>query len=411
MRLLHISDVHLGASFGARSSSAQAALQEGLEEAFRGCVQTALDRKAHALVIAGDLVDGARLSYALERFLGEQLHRLGQAGVAIIYALGNHDPRGTLGPGVLPDGVQTFDAREPRTVSVRDREGRFVGTVTGAGFEGALEPRDLASRFAPPDGRLPSVAVLHTEAASGGGRYAPAELGSFSAGFDYWALGHAHAPARLSSRPRVQYSGSLQGRSRVETGARGGVFVDLSDQGRPVTEFVELAPVRWERLRVDLAGGPRTLDELAEIATRRLARERERDPGLAGARWMLELELGGPSPLWSRLRRAEDLETLGEAVARATRAAEVDIRTEGVFPKADLNEARRRIDVLGATLELVDELLQGSEELGVDPRELLSYDPEADGSPQAYVRSLLEGAGEEIHSRMARLEPEGGADL
>ena len=79
--------------------------------------------------------------------------------------------------------------------------------------------------------------------------HAPSSVDNLrSAGFHYWALGHVHTRQQLSERPSVHYCGNLQGRNPRETGARGGLLVDLGDPVWPEVEFKEFSRVRWEKV-------------------------------------------------------------------------------------------------------------------------------------------------------------------
>ncbi|NIP58125.1 MAG: DNA repair exonuclease, partial [Gemmatimonadetes bacterium] len=272
MRFVHIADVHLDTPFGTRSRDVRERLRQASREAFRRAVGLALEEGAHAFLVAGDLFDGARLSFQTERFLLAELERLASAGVRVIYATGNHDPgRGGQRAHALewPEGVTVIRDGEPVAVEVREPDGRLVGRVTGAGHETAREERDLAASFPDPAGGTPEVALLHTQvtgarAGEAHDRYAPSELDALRrAGYDYWALGHVHLRQELSATPPIWYPGSLQGRNPRETGPRGALLVDLREGGDASVEFQPLSPVRWERLEVRGLGSARSLDGLA----------------------------------------------------------------------------------------------------------------------------------------------------
>ncbi len=76
MRFLHVADVHLDTSFAGRSEAVRRRLREASREAFRRAVDVALQEEVDAVLIAGDLFDGDRLSFETERFLLEQVGRL-----------------------------------------------------------------------------------------------------------------------------------------------------------------------------------------------------------------------------------------------------------------------------------------------------------------------------------------------
>ena len=92
MRFLHLADVHLDTPFAGRRPEVRRRLRGAVREAFGTAVDTALEESVDAVVIAGDLFDGATLSFQTERFLLDELRRLTEVGIPVVYATGNHDP-------------------------------------------------------------------------------------------------------------------------------------------------------------------------------------------------------------------------------------------------------------------------------------------------------------------------------
>lgn len=412
MRFVHIADVHLDTPFVARSRDVRDRLREAAREAFRRAVGLAVEEGAHAFLVAGDLFDGARLSFQTERFLLAELERLVSAGVQVIYATGNHDPgRGGQRAHALewPEGVTAIREAEPLTVEVRSPDGRLVGRVTGAGHETDREERDLSEAFPEPAGGVPEVALLHTQVvgarqAEAHDRYAPSELDALRrAGYDYWALGHVHLPQELSASPPIWYPGSLQGRDPGEAGPRGALLVELREGSDASVEFRPLSPVRWERLEARGLGSARSLDALAGAVEAAWRDARDEDPGLPGTEWLLRVELRGPCPLHRELSREEDRRVLEGDVAARLGLLAAEVRVGGVHPPVDPEAHRDRQDVLGEALRMLMELREEDEALlGLRPEELAS----APRDEAAYLRSLLEGLDAEVTARM--LDRSGG---
>lgn len=408
MRFIHIADVHLDTAFAGRPDTLRSRLRHASLEALERCVSTALAEKVDALLIAGDLFDGPYLSFETERFLLGQLGRLADAGVQVVYATGNHDPgTGHRATGLdWPDGFTLIARGDPLTVPVHRRAGELAGHVTGAGHATAHETGDLSRRLTPaPDARVPQVALLHTQVATAAARqahrpYAPSTLEHLrGAGFHYWALGHVHLRQELSGDPPVHYCGNLQGRSPRETGPKGGLLVDLGDPARPVVEFREFAPVRWEKLAVSTVAGATTLDEVATEVVRAWDEARAADPGSEGTEWMIAVELAGPSPIWRQLREPRELETIEDEVAGRLGTVGAEVRTR-IHPPVRPDEHVERRDVLGETLRLCREVAAGREESGLAEIDLAGYDPERDATVGDYLRRLMAGGGEEILERM-----------
>jgi DNA repair exonuclease SbcCD nuclease subunit len=113
LRLLHTSDVHLGAFEGAPER------RERHHAAFSRVVDAAESLRVDALLIAGDFFDHARVAEETLRFAATEIAR---AGVPVVLGPGNHDH---VGPGSVYDR-DDWDAY-PRNLHVlRSAEGEAV---------------------------------------------------------------------------------------------------------------------------------------------------------------------------------------------------------------------------------------------------------------------------------------------
>jgi len=401
MRFLHLADVHLDTVFRSRSPEMARTLQTASRTALQRAVSAAVSECLDAVLIAGDLFDGDRLSIQTERFLGESFSRLAQADIPVIYVTGNHDPAGSAGPGARsgwPDSVALIDSPHPVTVPIL-RGGDVVGQVTGAGHTSARVTSDLSRAFPRPEGRVPHVALLHTQvsgsrASDAHEPYAPSQLAFLTAaGFDYWALGHVHARQELSESPAVNYPGNLQGRNPRETGARGCLIVELHQKALASVRFIECGPVRWETLHIkDLREG-----DLPSVA-RRIEQEwltlREIDPGENCPDWILRVELDGPSSAYPLLVREEGREELRDALVAHLGILDAEVRCHALRSPERVEDHLGREDVLGEVLRMIAELRRPG---GPSPQEILQVVGEdlagaGQVAPEAlddYMRGLL----------------------
>lgn len=410
MRFVHVADVHLDTSFAGRSASVRQRLRDASREAFTAAVDLAIREDVHAFLVAGDLFDGERLSFRTERFLLDQARRLGDNGITMVYATGNHDPgSGDGGPRSLawPSNVCVAADALPRRIAIRSREGALVGFVAAVGHATDRETADLSRLLPRPKGELPEVALLHTQVHASLGAeahhpYAPSELGYLvRSGYDYWALGHVHVRQILNEDPPVVYSGSLQGRTHAEQGPRGAYLVDLTNRDHPAVSFRPLAPVRWETLTVAGLEASDSLDRLerrVEAAWRSASVE---DAGRIGLAWMVRVVLEGPCPLWKELQAEEDRETLARELRDILGVLDVVVLADRVHPVIPVEEHRGRMDVLGEALRLLDEVRQGRVRLAtVDRDSLAGLVGDDRKGVDVYVRRLLEGADAELAARM-----------
>lgn len=418
MRFVHTADVHLDTSFAGRSEAVRRRLREASREAFRSAVDLAIREDVHAFLVAGDLFDSERLSFSTERFLLEQARRLGDHGITLVYATGNHDPGSPdAGPRPLPwpPNVRVAADGTPQRITIPGRDGAPVGHVTAVGHATAQEREDLSRRLPrPPHGELPEVALLHTQVHASPGSeghhaYAPSELTYLTrAGYDYWALGHVHVRQTLSQDPPVVYPGNPQGRTHADTGPRGAVLVDLSDRSAPALSFRPLAPVRWETIQVDDLHDADSLDRLERRVSSAWRAARADDPGPPGAEWMVRVLLAGPTPLWRELRGEDDRNHLASELRALLAVLDVVVQADAVHPVLAVDDHRRRTDVLGEALRLVEAVRRGEARLEVDPASLAALTSEDPRTVEHHVRRLLEGADGELAARLLGLDG-GGA--
>jgi DNA repair exonuclease SbcCD nuclease subunit len=404
MRFLHLADVHLDTPFAGRSPALRSRLRSASREAFSAAVACALGEGVDALLIAGDLFDGERLSFGSEVFLLEQLGRLREGGVPVVYATGNHDP-GTRArrPLPWPDNVTVVEDPRPRRVAIRRPGGETVGFVTAAGHASARETADLSRAFPPPREEHPEVALLHTQV--GGARsgdehhaYAPSELLSLIAsGYHYWALGHIHLRQCLSESPAVHYPGNVQGRTARERGPKGGLLVDLARPDAPRVEFRAFAPVRFETLEVRGLEAEGNVSALVERVARAWGDAR-RAEGVS-AEWVLRVVLSGPTPLARELEEPDDRAALARELEDALGVLDVDVWTRGTHTPPVVGDHKGRQDLLGEALRLLEDVTSGRADLPALRADELAA-PEARDDVAAYARTLLAGSDGELLARL-----------
>ena len=410
MRFIHVADVHLDSPCSSRSETIRNRLRDASRLAFQRLVDLALSERVDALLIAGDLFDDERLSFQTERFLLEQLHRLDNHAIPVVYATGNHDP-GRAGLRSLelpwPDNVTIARDRAVTRTAINDSshesgERRLRGIVTAVGHETAAERDDLSGIFPAAESGVPEVAVLHTQVVDSPGsathqRYAPSQLDALRrSGHDYWALGHVHKRSVLSEHPGVHYPGNLQGRTHGERGAKGCLLVEIHPGAPPDVEFKRLAPIQWEDLHVHDPSEATTLDALIETVADGWQSVTN---GEGGIDWIGRIRVSGATPLWRELSWDDDQDHLRDELAYRLGLLDLTLEIGTVHSLVRPDEHRDREDVLGQALRLVQEVRTGSSTLpGLSPEQLIGLD--APEQMQEYVEDLLDTGDAEILSRM-----------
>ena len=367
MKIVHAADIHLDTPYVSRDEKLRRRLQDAGRDAFGNLVDLSIRERVDALVIAGDLFDNEFLTVATERRLTDEVCRLVDTGITVVYVTGNHDPGRANYRAMQINWPHTefhlVNARQPVKIPL-EREGQVVGWVVAAGHQTPRETTNLAATFPTAPEPEPSVALLHahvaaTQHAPEHEPYAPAAVNDFrNKGYAYWALGHIHKRQLVSDAPPAAYPGNLQGRNFRETGAKGALVVEI-EPGIPATwRFEPLAPIRWERLTLDNLAEARTTVDIQTsaraafsdlISQAQAAGELLPDQG-----WLLQVDLKGPCQLVDTFRREDEREALGSDLREELDVLDVEVRDAGLHRIIDLADYKGHMHVLGLALELAE---------------------------------------------------------
>ncbi|MGF1496485.1 MAG: exonuclease subunit SbcD [Elainellaceae cyanobacterium] len=293
IKILHLSDIHLGSGFSHGYTDPETGLNTRLTD-FIGtlsrCIDRAIAEPVDLVLFGGDAFPDATPPPIVQEAFAYQFRRLVDAQIPTVLLVGNHDQHAygaggaslciyrTLGvPGVVVgDRLEThLITTRPGPVQVitlpwltrstlltrRDADGLSMGEVNElllARLRVALE-----GEIRRLDPTLPTVLLGHlmVDTASYGAERFLAVGKGFTVPmallnrdcFDYVALGHVHRHQILSDRPPIVYPGSIE---RVdfseEQEEKGFVLVELA-RGQTTVEFCPL-PVRpFRTIRLDLS--------------------------------------------------------------------------------------------------------------------------------------------------------------
>lgn len=249
LKLIHAADLHLDSPFAGLPPE-QATLrrqeQRGLLDRL---ADLANEEKADLVLLAGDLLDSARVYRETVDALAQTLGRI---RARVFIAPGNHDPYNAASPYALPiwpDNVHIFTSPQPERVDIPE----LACTVYGAAFTAQQMPDPVLECFsATGDGS--KLMVLHGN--TQGRDYAPISPADIAAsGLDYLALGHIHQTSGLQKTGDTfwAYPGCPEGRGFDELGDKGVLVLNV-EQGRVSARFQPLHLRRYQILEVDLTG-------------------------------------------------------------------------------------------------------------------------------------------------------------
>jgi DNA repair exonuclease SbcCD nuclease subunit len=387
LRIVHTADCHLDAPCASLDAGVRSRVRAAEREAFARVCTLAIERGAHALVIAGDVFERSDVGPAALHHALAQLARVTEAGTAVIVASGNHDPGQALAP-LAEAGCTLALTHEAMVVELSDADGTTLGHVVAIGHANAAEGANLAELL-PAAPSPTSIAVLHAQVEGAAGareRYAPCAPEQLDRGYAYWALGHVHERQQVRAQPPAWYAGCLSPHDVGEPGAKGALVVEIDAAGRAEVEFVPIAPVRFERLRLDDV----EVSGLAGLAGQALVALEATQPGAAGEELVVRVELRGRSPLALALRDPEERSNSAEELALALGALSAELRCEHLRPPLDIDRHRGQPHLLGAALEIASRA--ASDHMLLDelaPAVLAGEDTGEVAVRRAYVADLL----------------------
>lgn len=306
---IHSGDIHLGAPFrGLRALSPAWAdrLATAIPDAYDRVIQTCIDEKADFLLLAGDVFDTDKPSYAHYRRFLAGLKRLESRGIPAYIIAGNHDPFSTWRDIVadLPANAFLMSSDEP-SFSLFEKDGRPCAIIAARGFSNRGGDADIAdglTRAAAEKacgGEAPfCIGMLHTGLWMDPYKAPTSEAALLAADMDYWALGHIHKRYLTPEQnPRIAFCGCVQGRDIKETGERGCLKVTLERGSANKVEFVSTSQVQWARICVDVsecAG----VDEVVSSCVRAAFEENARG---SCEEMVVRIALKGATPLHAML--------------------------------------------------------------------------------------------------------------
>lgn len=307
-RFVHAADLHLDSplrSLALRDPALAEMVGAATRAAFSATIDLCLAENVDALLIAGDLYDGAQTSMKTARFLADELGRLHEAGARAFVIRGNHDALSQITRElVLPDSVTVFGARAG-VVELAPESGPRVA-IHGVSFARPQAPECLLPKYRAPVAGAVNIGLMHTSLGGAPGHdvYAPCGLGDLQAsGFRYWALGHIHARSVWEGPCAVAMAGMPQGRDVNEAGPKGVTLVTVADDGALTLEFRPTALAQFARLEID-AGRAADWRALVGALGEALARARA---ACAAPHLVARLRVTGATPLAWAIRRDADL--------------------------------------------------------------------------------------------------------
>jgi len=291
LKLLHLADVHLGATFRVLGEQG-AAQRRQVEQTFTNAIGLAIDEGVQLVLIAGDLFDSSKPTSATIDLTATQLHRLADAGIGIALIAGNHD---VTSEGLVP-GLERLRRAHPGLITYGQMvEAQVLPdldlTVVGRSADPAARTSPLAGW---PRGRTTTFALGLAHGSSfragqveGPGLIHPHEI--LELGLDYLALGDWHSATQILPPPTAAwYAGTPELVAFNQDDVGHVLLIELPTPGAAQVRPCEVGHLRYRSRELN-AG------DVDESAVRRLLEE------AADPKVLADLVLTGLVPIGRRL--------------------------------------------------------------------------------------------------------------
>lgn len=254
LRILHTSDVHLGAPFAFLAENKREEQRKALREALEKTVAVALEKKCSVILVAGDLFDDGFAAREMDISFAARCFASAASACRVVILPGGHDYWDAA--SVLARERSRFESSgNVKILNPSDR--CFVFEDLSLAIHGkALTSRDssgegLAGLFPRADCRY-NVCLAHGSLAGDAqvleGSEEPLKIEELEEGFDYLALGHWHSYRVVKQEaPVAVYSGSPELVARDQHGSGSAALVSLSPSG------VQLDRITIGRRRIEKA--------------------------------------------------------------------------------------------------------------------------------------------------------------
>ena len=378
IKFVHAADLHLDSPFQQIRNKAPdhvaAALHDATFKAWRKIVDLCITEEVHALLVAGDIYDGADRSLRAQRDFIDGLERLHDKGIRSFVCHGNHDPLdGWEAQLKYPDSCHRFGPEWESVPVFADDPQRAA--VTGISYPTREVTENLVEKL---ERRTPGpfqIGLLHANVGKDTDHYpyAPCSVEDLTGkGINYWALGHVHTGKILNETdPTVIYPGNPQGRHPNERGPRGVYVVEVADDHSVHPRFEAVDVVRWEQIELDIGELQSEQDLLDELPRRVDQRLQEAD----NRPLVLRIDLLGRGLLHGTLRRQGVVNDLREQINDLFQTREpfawCERITDRTAPQIDL-------DALAAGVDFTAELIKRSRAVQADPARLAALAAELD---------------------------------
>ncbi|MBX2864068.1 MAG: exonuclease subunit SbcD [Leptolyngbyaceae cyanobacterium MAG.088] len=308
VKVLHLSDIHMGSGFSHGHINPETGLNTRLEDfvtTLSRCIDRALSEPVDLVLFGGDAFPDATPPPVVQQAFAQQFQRLVEAHIPTVLLVGNHDQHAqgmggaslciyrTLGvPGIIvgdrltthtintqagPTQVITLPWLTHSTLLTRpETEGLSLGEVNEIMLDRLRVALEGEIRRLNPD--LPKILLAHlmTDTA----RYGAEKFLAVGKGFtvpmallarpcfDYVALGHVHKHQILCQEPPIVYPGSIERVDFSEEKEEKGFVLAAIEPGHASVEFCPLPVRAFQTITVNISKSDTPQQDLEQALTK-----------------------------------------------------------------------------------------------------------------------------------------------
>ena len=348
VRFVHTADLHLDRPLGGMSEANRQVADAVLDATFdtyQRIIDFTIEQQADALLIAGDVYDGADRSLRAQLRFIEGLEQLDRAGIRSFICHGADDP--------LDDWTSRL--RYPPLAHRFSPEVQAAPLGNSAEVIGVSQPHpdsfdDVIRSFSDIRGDGVTIGMLHCDATSSTASF-------LDSGLDYWALGHSHHRKVVQEHhPAIVYPGTPQALQPEQTGPHGVYLVEIDETGDVSLQFQPLDAIRRATIQLDVADGD-TESDVFEALSDRVTRQLDE---AAGRPVICQIAFNGAglhhAALFDRRGIAAIVARLNDQFGERRAFAWCNRATIRIGAPVDRDRRGEAGDVVAALMRLSDEL-------------------------------------------------------
>ncbi len=272
---IHTADIHLGRAFAdinyELSPSQKNILNIAHEKALETLCDFAIEKNVDFILIAGDTFDDCEHDLHSRLVLYNILKRLEINNTGVYIIPGNHDPESSYTKELGfkdSDYIKIFGVNIPyEPLAIKNKNGENVAIIYPFGFKTTEFPHSPCTVLSKAqDSTLFNIGLIHCDKTGDKNNvYAPCtEKELLELGYDYYALGHIHKP---DIGKKIVYPGTLQARSRKDTGEHGFCYIEVDNNNIVSNSFVTCDRIRYYNLVYSVNEDETEMNTISNILT------------------------------------------------------------------------------------------------------------------------------------------------